>query len=76
MERFAKIIETPTTQVLFFLEFDDDDHTILHSVGRVNGVAFDVKTVFDYEAKAVAALEKRDVEFALNLVAQITDLTT
>jgi hypothetical protein len=55
MERFARIFETPTTQVLCYLEYDGDaDEQVMHRIGIANGMRWDAALRWNGEDEALA----------------------
>jgi hypothetical protein len=66
METFARIIDTPSTQVLCYTEYDPvEEAYVLHQICIVEHVQGDMKIIFDGPGAA------RDVEAALgNLTEQ------
>lgn len=78
METFAKIIETPTTQVLYYVDYDpDDDMTVLHQIIRTSdGITADVAARFDgtnqeKAQRALARMEEVDALKAVEMVERI-----
>lgn len=73
MKRFAKLLETPSTQVLVYLDYDDDQDCTSMKVVMVldNGTRSQIGFGFtgdDQEEKALKALDGFTVESALKLL--------
>lgn len=74
MERFARIIDTPTTQVLFFVEQDTDtDETILHQMFRTESGEVDaaVRWEGDKEAHALEVMDQMTEEKAFAIIRNV-----
>ncbi len=77
MERFAKIFETPTTQVLVFLTQGDEGFPKVHRSLCLNGVDIGLHLCWDDETEASwvaarAAFEAETQETAARLVVEAT----
>lgn len=72
MNRFARIIETAETQVLFYVEYDDEiDSTRLNQITNIDGLQVNVAAEWngpDQLEKAMDALEAASVERAQKIV--------
>jgi len=78
MERFAKIVETKTHQVLAYVEYDGDaDETVLNQICQLDGVTANVASRFSGEKqveRAHAMLDAFDEEAAEQMIRRLSRL--
>ena len=76
-EQWCKIIEVEGRQVLFFVDYDEDDDLYqLHQMSRHNFGMSDIKSGFKEEAHAIAALESVNETTADRILNYVDDLMT
>jgi predicted nucleotidyltransferase len=77
-ERFAKLFDTPTSQVLVYMDIDtDEDETVLHQITQIDGMQSDMSYRFSGESQsenALTAFEKYTQEHADKYAKSIIDL--